>query len=58
MLIFGKDTRRIESLKKALGKSFAMKDLGPAKKILERFNMSDAKPVGSVSPTNFKLNAK
>ena len=31
MLIVGQDTRKIGSLKKALGKSFAMKDLGPAK---------------------------
>ena len=34
MLIVGQDTRKIGSLKKALGKSFAMKDLGPAKQIL------------------------
>ena len=34
MLIVGQDTRKIASLKKALGKSFAMKDLGPAKQIL------------------------
>ena len=71
------------SLKKALGKSFAMKNLGPAKqilgmhivrdrtkkvlwlsqekyvtKILERFNMSEAKLVGSALRTNCKLNAK
>ena len=83
MLIVGQDTRKIGSLKKALGKSFAMKDLGPAKqilgmhivrdrtqkvlwlsqkkyvtKILERFNMLDAKPVGSVLLTNYRLNAK
>ena len=31
MLIVAQDTRKIGSLKKALGKSFAMKDLGPAK---------------------------
>ena len=31
MLIVGQDTRKIGSLKKALGKSFAMKDLGLAK---------------------------
>ena len=34
MLIVRQDTRKIASLKKALGKSFAMKDLGPAKQIL------------------------
>lgn len=34
MLIVGKDTSRIDSLKKQLSKSFAMKDLGPAKQIL------------------------
>ena len=34
MLIVGQDTRKIGSLTKALGKSFAMKDLGPAKQIL------------------------
>ena len=34
MLIVGQDTRKIGSLKKALGKSFSMKDLEPAKQIL------------------------
>ena len=34
MLIVGHDTKKIESLKKDLNRSFAMKDLGPAKKIL------------------------
>ena len=83
MLILKQDTRKIVSLKKALGKSFAMKDLGPAKqilgmhivrdrtkkvlwlsqekyvtKILERFNMLEAKLVCSVLLTNCKLNAK
>mgnify|MGYP000621450699 FL=1 len=77
ILIVRQDTKRIVSLKKALGKSFAIKELGPAKqilgmhivwdrtkkvlwlsqekyvtKILERFNMSEAKLVGSMSPTN------
>ena len=71
-MIVGQDTRNINSLKKALGKSFAMKNPCPAKqilgmhivwdrtknmlwlsqekyvtKILERFNMSEAKPIGS-----------
>ena len=34
MLIVGHDTAKIEKLKRELNKSFAMKDLGPAKKIL------------------------
>ena len=34
MLIFGCNTSRINLLKKELSKSFAMKDLGPAKQIL------------------------
>ena len=34
MLIVRQDTRKIEKLKKAVGKSFAMKDLGLAKQIL------------------------
>ena len=34
MLIVDQDTRKIGSLKKALGKPFAMKDLGPTKQIL------------------------
>ena len=34
MLIVGRDPKNIESLKKALSKSFAMKDMGPAKQIL------------------------
>ena len=33
MLIVNQDTMKIKSLKKALGKSFAMKDLGRAKQI-------------------------
>ena len=82
MLVVRQDTKKVASLKKALGKSFSMKDLGLAKqilgmdiirdrtknvlwlsqekyvtKILERFNMSYAKPIGSTLPTNCKLNA-
>ena len=34
MLIVGKNASRIELLKKQLSKSFAMKDLGPAKQFL------------------------
>ena len=34
MLIVGSNTKRIFSLKNALSKSFAMKDLGPTKQIL------------------------
>ena len=34
MLVVGQDTKKIASLKKALGKLFAMKDLGPAKQSL------------------------
>ena len=34
MLIFGQDTRKIRSLKQALGKLFAMEYLGPAKQII------------------------
>ena len=77
MLIVGQDIKRIMSLKKALGKSFSMKDLGPTKqilgmhivreicdnekyvtKILERFNMLEAKPVGSMLTKNSNMNAK
>jgi hypothetical protein len=35
MLIVGTGTKRIVLLEKALGKSFSMKDLGPAKQILD-----------------------
>ena len=83
MLIVGRDPKKIGSLKKALSKSFAMKDMGPAKqilgmhivrdrtkkllwlsqekyvtKVLQRFSMADAKPVGSTLPTNYKLSGK
>ena len=83
MLIVRQDARKIMSLKKALGKSFAIKDLGPAKqilgmhivrdrtkkvlwlslekyvtKVLQRFGMESAKPVGSTLPTNWKLSKK
>ena len=34
ILIIGHDARKIESLKRQLSKSFATKDLGPAKHIL------------------------
>ena len=34
MLIVGRNVSKINSLKKQLSKSFAMKDLGPAKQIL------------------------
>ena len=80
MLIVGHDGAKIASLKKNLNKSFAMKDLGPAKqilgmsirrdrgarklwvsqqkyieKVLEKFNMKDAKPVGVPLGGHFKL---
>ena len=34
MLIVGQDPKKFGSLKRALSKSFAMKDMGPAKQIL------------------------
>ena len=34
ILVVEQNTKKIASLKKVLGKSFAMKDLGPAKQIL------------------------
>ena len=34
MLIVGQDQKKIRSLKKALSKSFVMKDMGPAKQIM------------------------
>ena len=83
MLVVRQDTKKVASLKKALGKSFSMKDLGLAKqilgmdiirdrtknvlwlsqekyvtKILERFNMSEAKRIRSTLSTNCKLNAR
>ena len=83
MLIVENGTKRIALLKKSLSKSFAMKDLGPAKKILgmkisrdrskkllwlsqeryiekvlERFNMKDAKSVISPLAGHHKLNSK
>lgn len=80
MLIVGQDSSKINRLKLELSKSFAMKDLGPAKqilgmeivrdrkkgqiclsqekyieKILERFNMKNAKPVSCPLAGHFKL---
>ena len=43
MLIIGHDKSKIEKLKKELSKSFAMKDLGPAKQILGMKITSDRK---------------
>lgn len=82
MLIVGKDISEIVRLKKELSKSFAMKDLGPAKqilgmrifrerkanklwlsqeqyieKILARFDMDKAKPVGTPLAGHFKLSS-
>ncbi|KAG5549867.1 hypothetical protein RHGRI_014986 [Rhododendron griersonianum] len=83
MLIVGQDSMKINELKLELSKSFAMKNLGPAKqilgmkitrdrkkgliwlsqesyveKILERFNMSKAKPVSCPLANHFKLSSK
>ena len=83
MLIVGRNPKKMGSLKKAMRKSFAMKDVVQAKqilgmhivrdrtkkllwlsqekyvkKVLQRFSMSDAKPVGSTLPTNCKLSGK
>ena len=83
MLMVGQDPKKIGSLKKALSKSFSMKDMAPVKqilgmhivrdrtkkllwlsqekygkKVLQRFNMSDAKPVASTLRTNCKLSGK
>ena len=83
MLIVGHDAKKIQILKEELNKSFAMKDLGPAKhilgmkitrdrkkeklwlsqeryvqKVLERFNMSNSKPVYSPLASHFKLSSK
>lgn len=80
MLIVGKDKTNIAAIKKALSKSFAMKDLGAVKKILgmkinrdrfrrmlwmpqeayikkvlERFNMHNAKTVHVPLPGHLKL---
>ena len=80
ILIADRNVLRIDRLKKKLSKSFAVKDLGPTKKILgirierdrtlkklylsqeqyiekllERFNMSQAKVVSSPLASHFKL---
>ncbi|GKC51490.1 putative RNA-directed DNA polymerase, partial [Tanacetum coccineum] len=74
MLIVGKNIGRIAQFKRDLGKSFSMKDLRPAKQIIDiqifcdrgakklhtscRFNMDKAKVVSSPLTTNFKLTDK
>lgn len=83
MLIVGQDSMRINNLKLELSKSFAMKDLGPARqilgmkivrdrkkgliwlsqeryieKVLGRFKMDKAKPVGCPLASHFKLSSK
>ncbi|KAH0685102.1 hypothetical protein KY289_022854 [Solanum tuberosum] len=83
MLIVGKNTSKIDELKKELRKSFSMKDLGHAKQILgmritrlrderkiylsqkkyiervlERFNMKNAKPVSTPLAGHMKLSKK
>ena len=82
MLVVGQNSKKTVSLKKALRKSFAMKDLGPEKqilgihlvqqrtknmlwlshekyvtKVLQRFNMYNAKSIGSPLGLNCKLNS-
>ena len=83
MLIIGRNISRINSLKKQLSKSFAMKDLGPAKqilgmkivrdrgikklwlsqekyieKVLQRFNMYNAKAVSCPFANHFRLTSQ
>jgi hypothetical protein len=83
MLIVGRDISKIDKLKEELSKSFAMKDLGPARKILgmkishkrknarlwlsqesyidkvlDKFNMSKAKPVSTPLAFEAKFKAK
>ena len=58
MLIIGQDASKIDNLKRELSNSFAMKDLGLAKQILERINMSKAKSVYSLLADHFKLRSK
>ena len=83
MLIVGKNTSKIDELKKELCKSFSMKELGHAKQILgmritrlrdkrkiylsqkkyiervlERFNMKNAKPVSIPLAGHMKLSKK
>ena len=83
MLIIGRNVYRINSLKKQLSKSFAMKDLGPTKqilgmkivrdrcikklwlsqekyieKVLQRFNMYNAKAVSCPLANHFRLTSK
>jgi hypothetical protein len=83
MLIVGKDKLMINRLKEELNNAFAMKNLGPTRKILgmqiicdrkrkklwlsqqqylgkvlEKFNMADAKPVGTPLASHLKLTTK
>nr|KYP59970.1 Retrovirus-related Pol polyprotein from transposon TNT 1-94 [Cajanus cajan] len=83
MLIVRKDVSRIDRLKKKLGESFAMKDMGAAKQILgiriirdrekwklwlsqeqyikrvlQRFQIENAKAVSTPFATHFKLSVK
>ncbi|CAL1360546.1 unnamed protein product [Linum trigynum] len=83
MLIAGQNVSKINDLKKELSKSFAMKDLGPAKqilgvrivrdrgakkiwlsqekyieKVLQRFNMDNAKAVSCPFANHFTLTSK
>ena len=41
MLVVGQNAKKIASLKKALSKAFAMKDLGPTKQILGLYIVRD-----------------
>ncbi|CAL1390247.1 unnamed protein product [Linum trigynum] len=83
MLIVGQNVSKINDLKKELSKSFAMKDLGPAKqilgvriirdrgakkiwssqekyieKVLQHFNMDNAKAVSCPLANHFTLTSK
>ena len=83
MLITGHDTSKIDKLERELSKSFAKKDLGPAKqmtgmkiscdrkkiklqlsqesyieKVLNKFNMSQAKSMNSPLIGHLKLSSK
>ncbi|GKE91790.1 retrotransposon protein, putative, ty1-copia subclass [Tanacetum coccineum] len=57
MLIAAKDKAQIEKLKGQLNNEFDMKDLGYVEKVLQRFNMHNAKPVNTPLAAHFKLSS-
>ncbi|GKD70716.1 retrovirus-related pol polyprotein from transposon TNT 1-94 [Tanacetum coccineum] len=58
MLVVGSDMAEIKKLKRQLSQEFEIKDLGSARKVLEKLNMKDAEARCQPLGGHFKLSKK